>query len=130
MGWYNGWSPEERIATLPVQREAILSGAIAKPSTCSICGITPRDGSRNSVWLHDENYAEPLAAYHVCRKCHRTLHDRFEQPEPWLILVREHGSGGSWFEALTMDSASLRQPFGVTYPNGLPSAGMSAPNPV
>ena len=129
MGWYNGWSPEERIATLPVQRAAIRLGTIAKPSTCSICGITPGADSNNPVWLHDENYAEPLAAYHICRACHRILHNRFEQPEPWLTLVREFGSGGRWFEALTMDPASLRQPFWVTYPDGLPGAGPSAPDP-
>ena len=121
IGWYNGWSPAQRLATLPAQRQAIRSGAIARPTTCSICGVTPEPGSKNSVWLHDENYADPLAAYHVCRYCHRTLHDRFERPAAWLELVRQHGSGERWFERLTMDPASLRQPFETTYPSGLPS---------
>jgi hypothetical protein len=122
IGWYNGWSPQERMATLPAQREAIRSGTLKKPSTCSICGVTPSTRSDNPVWLHDENYAEPLLAYHVCRACHRALHDRFEQPDAWLALVRTHGDGGRWFEALSMDAASLRQPFEMTYPNGLPHA--------
>jgi hypothetical protein len=50
------------------------------------------------------------------------LHERFEQPAPWLALVRRHGTGNCWFEALTMDAASLRQPFAATYSNGLPQA--------
>jgi hypothetical protein len=124
MGWYNGWSPEQRCATLPIQREAIRSGAISTPTTCSICDTTPKPGSGDSVWLHDEDYADPLAAYHVCRRCHQTLHRRFEEPGPWLALVATYatGSRSRWFEQLSMDPASLRQPFGVTYPNGLPSA--------
>jgi hypothetical protein len=114
LDWYNGWSPEKRLATLPAQREAIRSGAIPRPTTCSICG------SGTNVWLHDENYADPLAAYHVCRLCHRTLHERFDHPEPWLTLVRRFGDGSRWFEYLTMDQASLRQPFVEIYPTGLP----------
>ena len=121
--WYNGWSPEERSATIPIQQEAIRTGVILKPTTCSICGTTPEPGSRNPVWLHDENYADPLAAFHICRRCHLTLHRRFEQPEPWLALVAEHGAsdGSRWFEQLTMDSVSLRQAVELTYPDGLPS---------
>ncbi len=121
IGWYNGWSPEERLATLSRQREAIRSGALARPTICSICGEAPVPGSANPVWLHDEDYSNPLAAYPVCRRCHRILHERFEQPAPWLALVRRHGTGDRWFEGLTMDAASLRQPFRVTYPDGLPS---------
>lgn len=120
MSWYNGWRPEERVATLPVQREAIRSGAIAKPATCSICGVMPAPGSDNPVWLHDEDYTEPLLAYHVCRLCHRLLHERFERPEPWRALLQAHGTGGRWFEFLTMDPAAQWRPFNETYPNGLP----------
>jgi hypothetical protein len=122
MDWYNGWSPEERCGTLPAQRQAIADGRIAKPTRCSICGFTPADypGTTNSVWLHDENYADPLAAYHVCRSCHRMLHDRFDRSESWHELVSLHGTGERWFELLTMDQASLRRPFELTYPHGLP----------
>ncbi len=120
MGWYNGWSPAARIATLPIQREAIRSGRIATPETCSICGVTPGAGSDNPVGLHDEDYSQPLLAYHICRICHRTLHGRFERPTLWHTLVRTHGSGNRWFEALTTDPASQRQPFEITYPAGLP----------
>lgn len=124
LGWYNGWSPEERLATVPIQKAAIACGELARPARCSICRIA---GNRNwkaddAVWLHDENYADPLAAYAVCRRCHRTLHRRFDNPEPWLALVAKHARGGAWFERLTMDPASMRRPFEVTYPAGLPSA--------
>ena len=123
MDWYNGWSPAERCATLPIQRQALRDGTIAAPTICSICGFVPADhpGTTDAVWLHDENYAEPLAAYHVCRACHRTLHDRFEQPATWLELVARYGPGRRWFERLTMDPASRRAPFSVTYPGGLPT---------
>jgi hypothetical protein len=119
MDWYNGWSPKARCAVMPAQREAIANGSIPSPTTCSICGLTPKPEARSKIGLHDENYAEPLSAYHVCRSCHMTLHKRFNQPEPWLALVARHGSGDRWFEKLTMDPASLRRPFEQTYPNGL-----------
>jgi hypothetical protein len=123
MDWYNGWSPAERCATLPVQRQALGDGTIATPTTCSICGFVPADhpGTAKTVWLHDENYADPLAAYHVCRSCHRVLHARFEQPKPWLSLIARYGNGERWFERLTMNPASLRQSFSQIYPEGLPS---------
>lgn len=116
IGWYNGWSPDGRVATLPVQREAIRTGAIPRPTTCSICA------SSRQVWLHDENYADPLAAYHVCRICHRLLHERFDRPLPWIELVVRYRDGTRWFERLTLEPVSLRQPFNVTYPDGLPPA--------
>ena len=125
--WYNGWSPEQRLATLPAQREAIRTGAIARPITCSICGENSRPD--NPVWLHDENYAEPLAAYHVCRGCHRAVHERFDSPGHWRTLVdRFGGNGDKWFERLTMEQAAMRQPFGITYPHGLPRPGEAPGN--
>lgn len=122
LDWYNGWSPEQRLATLPVQREAISSGKLKRPTRCSICGFNPKDhpGTSNRVWLHDEDYGDPLAAYAVCRICHRILHERFDDPASWLALLARHGSGGQWFELLTLDPVSKRQPFARTYPDGLP----------
>lgn len=117
--WYNGWSPAERSARTPVQQEAIRSGAIATPKDCSICGTTAT--AANGVWLHDENYDDPLAAYHICRACHLTLHRRFDNPEPWQALVARHGNGSRWFEGLSMDPQSRWRPFTETYPNGLPA---------
>ena len=125
IGWYNGWSPDERLATLPIQKAAIASGALARPRICTICGSTGNRDWRaeDAVWLHDEDYANPLAAYALCRRCHRLLHRRFEEPEPWLALVTLHQrDGAAWFEQLTLDPASQHRPFAQTYPDGLPPA--------
>lgn len=119
IGWYNGWDPDERLATLPVQRAAIKSGALPRPSSCSICG------SRQNVWLHDERYDRPLEAYAVCRRCHGALHRRFDDPVPWQTLVAQHSRGGTaWFELLSLDPTCLRRPFSETYPNGLPTSSL------
>lgn len=124
IGWYNGWSPDERRRRSPVLKQLIASGALAKPTTCSICGHSPVPGSwsSNPVWFHDEDCSQPLSTYPICRSCHRTLHERFDQPAPWVALVARYATGQRWFEQLSMDPASLHQPFGVTYPNGLPPA--------
>ena len=122
IGWYNGWSPEERLATLPIQREAINSGRLQRPTHCSICGCM---GNRNwraddVVWFHDERYDRPLEPYPVCRRCHRLLHQRFEQPGPWRDLVKQYGQGGAWFELLSLDPNCQFRPFAESYPQGLP----------
>lgn len=119
IGWYNGFSPEVRRAG-SAQKDAVKSGEIARPEVCSICGTRGFYGSENPVWFHDEDYDNPLAAHHVCRRCHISLHRRFEDPEPWIQRVRDYGDGTRWFEQLTMDPASLHQPLGRTYPDGLP----------
>ena len=115
VGYYNGWSPTQRRESSLVQRQAIRDGIMARPTVCSICS------SLDQVWLHDENYAEPLAAYPICRSCHGVLHRRFEEPATWLELVARHGTGEGWFELLSLDRACQYVPFASTYPNGLPS---------
>lgn len=127
LGWYNGWSPDERRATIPVQKAAIACGELARPKRCSVCLI---QGSRNwkaddAVWLHDERYDRPLEAFPICRRCHRLLHGRFDDPGPWLALVAEHARGGEWFEMLSMDPESRHRPFDATYPRGLPGGGLA-----
>lgn len=113
LGWYNGWSPEQRLATLPIQREAIRSGALRRPSACSVCGST------EDIWLHDERYDRPLEAYAICRPCHGALHGRFEDPARWQAILEAYGNGERWFEGLSLDPASQRRPFEETYPEGL-----------
>jgi len=119
--FYNGWSPEERRATLPIQRAALKAGEMASPERCSICGF---DGSSmedgNRLELHDERYDEPLSAYPICRRCHRILHARFERPARWKRLVAEFGDGSKWFEYLSLDPQSQWRPFDETYQNGFP----------
>lgn len=123
MGWYNGFCPAARRATIPLQREAIAQGLMGRPTRCSICGFS---GSRdpaysNRLTLHDEDYRTPLAAYAICRWCHRWVHSRFHQPEKWKRLVGRFGDANSWFGVLTLDPASQWRPFDNTYPNALPT---------
>lgn len=122
IGWYNGWSPKERHAVTPLQYDAIRSGALRRPTICSICGCT---GGRNwraldAVWFHNERYDLPLEVYHICCACHRTLHQRFDAPHPWLMLIERYGRNGSGFELLSLDPQSQFRPFEDTYPAGLP----------
>ena len=116
MEWYNGWSAKERCASIPIQKKAVADGAIPAPAICSICG------SDRSVGFHDEDYTRPLAAFHVCRSCHLTLHKRFSQPEPWLALVKRHATGSGWFERLSLDPGSRTRPYAETYPEVLTQA--------
>lgn len=122
LDWYNGWSPEQRLATVPVQSEALNTGTLLRPTRCSVCGFDRRKqpGTTNRVWLHNEDYGDPLATYAVCRLCHWALHERFDHPAPWLAIVERHGTGSQWFERLSMDPGSKRRPFLATYPDGLP----------
>lgn len=117
--WYNGWSPEERLATIPIQRAAIRDGRMPKPDRCSICGIAHGDDPANAIGLHDERYDRPLEAYPVCRRCHGLVHRRFSCPKAWQGILDRHGGRGAWFEKLSLDPACLKQPFEITYPDGL-----------
>jgi ribosomal protein L40E len=130
LGWYNGFSPEARRATLPIQKQAIAEGTLAKPEVCSVCGFRNGDAPwpENSVWLHDEDYRRPLDAHPICRRCHGVLHRRFVTPEPWLDLVARHGGRGAWFEALSLDPVSQHRPYDDTYsgrPRSDPADGAS-----
>ena len=129
VGWYNGFHPEVRRASLPLLRAAIRNGLIAKPSQCSICGFRNGDDPSGRTWLqhHDENYLV-VAPYEIDRNCHRILHMRWERPRPWLRLVAAYADGRKWFELLTMDPASLTRPVHETYPEHLPPASSSDKN--
>lgn len=122
LDWYNGWSSEQRLATLPVQRAALDAGTLLRPTCCSVCRFDPREqpGSSNRVCLHNEDYGDPLATYAICRRCHWALHERFDNLAPWLAIVQRHGTGDQWYERLSMDPGSKRRLFLETYPEGLP----------
>ncbi len=115
-GYYNGWSLEERRATIPIQHEAMKTGEMPRPERCSICSCTA--STRPLEW-HDENYSEPLKAFPVCRRCHRTLHLRWEQPARWLRLLEKVSAPDCWARRLTLDPASQWRPFDETYPDGV-----------
>lgn len=122
--WYNGWSPRERRATVPMQLRAFASGKIARPTRCSICGFdNPKRPS--DIVLHQEDYSEPLVGFGLCRRCHARCHERFDDPARWLRLLERVASPDCWATRLSMDPASQYQPYHVTYPpqhSGLESA--------
>ena len=79
IGWYNGWSPDERQAATPIQKAALAAGTLERPRICSICQCPGNRDWRaeDAVWFHNEDYAAPLKVYALCRRCHRLLHQRF-----------------------------------------------------
>ena len=120
---YNGWSYRARCAVTPIQERAFRSGALARPTQCSICGfigIGKRDG-RWQIVAHLERYDRPLELFPVCRPCHGALHGRFTNPDRWQRLIDRHGHKGGWFTMLSLDPRSQWQPFEQTYSNGLAS---------
>lgn len=122
IGFYNGWSGEERLAVLPILRAALAAGTLAPPTRCSICRATGSSDWRASdaIVFHDEDYANPLGAYTVCKPCHRLIHLRFWRATEWTAHVALHARGGAWFERLSMDPGSRFRPYEETYPDGLP----------
>ncbi len=103
--WYNGWSPEERRATVPIQLEAFRSGKIARPTVCTICGFDKLK-QPSDVVLHTEDYSRPLTGFGVCRRCHDALHRRFENTSRWFRLLSRVASADCWARELTIDPAS------------------------
>ena len=124
IGWYNGWHGDERLAVIPVIKAAVEAGTLAPPSRCSICLVdgTPDWRARDAIGFHDEDYANPLNGYPICRPCHRLIHLRFWRVEEWHAHVARLARGGQWFELLSMNPNSRFRPFAETYPEGLPLA--------
>lgn len=119
LSFYNGWSPEERRATVPIQLEAFRTGLIKRPIRCSICGFdTPKHPS--GIVLHNERYDQPLVGFGSCRRCHARLHERFDNPIRWLRLLDRVAAPDCWARKLSMDPASQYQPFHLTYPRHQP----------
>ena len=118
---YNNWSWSERCAINPIQRAAFRSGALIRPTVCSICGFSDpaRLEGRGYIYAHTERYDRPLEIYPACKECHAALHARFRDPARWLKIVRTYARPGQWFTMLSMDPACQFQPFETTYPQGL-----------
>ena len=119
---YNGFTPDERFASIPIQNDALRRGVIKQPVGCSICGFSkPNDfKGQGYIFMHLESYSSPLDIYPACKRCHAVLHARFVTPERWLEIVRAHFQEGAWFTKLTMNPASQWQLYHLTYPKGLP----------
>lgn len=119
---YNGFTHEQRVATLPIQKTAVASGAWTHPTQCSICGFSdlsdPR--GRGYIFAHLEDYDRPLRIHPACRRCHAALHARFSEPTRWVAVTASHGHDGSWFRKLSMNPALQALPFWTIYPHDLP----------
>lgn len=96
--WYNGASPQRRIIGWQKVWLACRLELIPYPRTCSICLST------DHAQYHNENYFRPLQAKPICPGCHRKLHRRFHDPEPWSALIALHSENypGAWFADLPM----------------------------
>jgi hypothetical protein len=99
-GPYNGSSGEERIAGWKKVWGAVKMGLIPAPTVCSLCS------SKATVQYHNEDYRRPLNAKPICSSCHRILHRRFKDPQPWLQLVARTQRPGCWFSELAMEERS------------------------
>lgn len=125
---YNGFSHGERVATIPIQKQAAAEGRFRFPTVCSICGFSDPAKYRTTgyVFAHLEDYRRPLECHPCCRKCHATLHARFREPDPWRRLVTRRSANSVWIAWLTLDPASQLRSFDVTYPQGIPPASVSS----
>lgn len=121
---YNGFTASERRAAGKVIRTALAQGRMSFAPWCSICNRA----LPSTHQMHLEDYATPLSAYPICRRCHIILHVRFIRPGPWLRLVAENRADhAQWFELLSLDPASRWQSFDQIYPSGLPPATFGRP---
>jgi hypothetical protein len=78
MGWYNGFSPEQRWSALAwLKRQGL-----ANPTKCDACGQT-----EGLLQRHSEDYSSPfgphIGAISFCHRCHMLVHFRFRSPDAW-----------------------------------------------
>lgn len=135
LNFYNGFSPEERLALHWALLEALEAGRVSYPKgPCALCGQ-----ASGPVVYHSEDYGTPYlwvppAMYAICRSGHSLIHLRFRFPKSWEAFkehLRQGGScsawakrrrlrqtpgphvrrlsltGDEWWEHLTLDRASL-----------------------
>lgn len=125
---YNGFSHDERVATIPLQKQAAVEGRFRFPTVCSICSYSDPARYRTTgyIFAHLEDYRRPLECHPCCRRCHVTLHARFRDPDPWRRLVARFSANSVWIAFLTLDPASQWRPFDETHPHGIPAAPMQS----
>jgi hypothetical protein len=94
-------NPHKRKAHFLV-KNAIRSGAIAKPTACELCGKS------DQLEAHHEDYKKPLDVVWVCKRCHFNLH------EPKIMTCEkdfEHGAGHHAAKLTDADVISIREEF-------------------
>jgi hypothetical protein len=83
MNSYNGFSPEQRNKAQRWLNKQWAAGTLKRPDHCVACGQT--EGIFDA---HAEDYGEPFQAgvtdgYHLCFRCHMTVHCRFRAKNEW-----------------------------------------------
>jgi hypothetical protein len=71
---YEAKYPEKSAASRAVQ-EALRSGLLVRPSSCSRCALSCKPHG------HHDDYARPLDVTWLCRKCHRQRHVEIGRPQ-------------------------------------------------
>ena len=115
MRWYNGFSPKERLAIIPLIDAAVAAGDLPAPSACAICGT-----ASGKIGWHTEDYRKPLSSIPICGPCHSAIHLRFWRKQMLLPSTRPLGSAMPFLQALSLDPDTMERPFDETYPEGLP----------
>jgi hypothetical protein len=100
---YNGATGQERRDGGNLWAVAMKRGMAPREPVCSVCT------SRLHLQNHNENYFRPCNARPVCSGCHRLLHRRFYQPNPWLARVYEHRYEGAWFTKIALVELTREQ---------------------
>ncbi len=120
---YNGYTNEQRALANRPQREE-RNKPDRNPTKCCVTGFTRPDDlkGKGRLYLHLENYDEPLNWYPMSKRSHHLLHRRFLEPKPWLRLVAKNYKEGAWYTLLTMDVRDMYKSYDEIYPHGLPSA--------
>lgn len=96
LGWYNGFSPSQRMRVLRAMNLSMASGVLSPAQgPCDLCSDPAAP-----VFYHSEDYSEPLrweppAAYCLCQLCHlRRVHMRFAWPLVWRVHLGHVRRGG------------------------------------
>lgn len=125
MTYYNGFSPAQRTKAQRWLNEQWEAGAFPRPSKCCACGQT-----KGIIHAHAEDYSEPFGAhthaYHLCYRCHITLHCRFRSRSSWEKYKEILRAGYNW-EPIHRANFDLIQRF-LAQPN--PPAEKGEPRPV
>lgn len=100
---YNGATGQERRNGGEKWKIAKLHKVVPWPTVCSVCL------SRKNVQDHNENYFRPLYARPVCSHCHRLLHRRFFDPNPWLAVAHANQHEGAWFRKISLHPLTREQ---------------------
>jgi ribosomal protein S27AE len=64
---------EKRLIAYVIYNEALKSGVLAKPDSCSVCGWV------GAIQGHHPDYDKPLEVVWMCGPCHRLEHSRLKQ---------------------------------------------------